>query len=974
MTSFLGKTAKHLFERYGSDLSEICIVMPNRRAGLFLNRFLAAELSRPVWAPAMFSVEDFLAKIARMKEVEPIHLLIELYDIHKETDGEKAQLFEEFLSWGPQLLTDFNDIDRYLADAGELFGYLDEVRAINLWNLDKTPLTEFQKNYLAFYHSLGSYYTKLVQRLLSRGEGYQGLVFREASRRIADGTGKVPWSKVVFIGFNALTKAEEQVMTHLHRDGQAEFIWDADRYYLEQSHQEAGSFLRQWLSVWPEKEKRWVSEDFLNGAKEIEVVGVPNVTGQVKFCGELLQLRQLPAGENTAIVLPDESLLMPLLNSLPAEVDELNITMGLPLKHTPLADLLENVLQMHLHAAGMEGSRNSGKRFYFRDVLKILQHPLVTGICRRILGNQFALSEVTARVRSGNQVFLSKDDLHGSDLFSAELGMLDPFFEPWPGPSEAIPFLRRIVEMVRESIQLPDRSADQKPESLSGEVDTENAFVFARLLLQLSEIVNRYPSYFTLKTFCNFFRQLTQSTTLPFYGEPLKGTQIMGMLETRTLDFDNLIILSCNEGLLPSGKTAHSFIPFDIKREFGLPTYHHKDAVYAYHFFRLLQRAKKVWLLYNTEPNLLKGGEKSRFIQQICRELPLYNPAIKIHEQLLVSVLQKNEPYPPIIIAKEGEVLETMVKKARDGFAPTALNAFRNCALRFYFSAIAGLKEPEEAADTIDPKTLGVAVHKALQVLYTLHQHEPLTTAAITTMIAKSDEAVQQAFAEKFKGSSTAFGKNLLLVNVARFMVRNFLNGEMDLVKELSEKGAVMKVELLEQHLRRPIHVCAGEVDFEVIVKGVVDRVDRMGDETRVIDYKTGLSDKTELQVNGWEDLQHDPLLDKGFQLLTYAWLLHEKASKSVMRAGIISLKSLGSGFMTVNVPAPLSGNQDAVQPGTPKAKQPKTDKLGEEEMVAFEAQLKLILEALFDTAVPFLQTESRDVCARCPYISICGR
>jgi hypothetical protein len=957
-TPFLEKTAQHLLETYGSDLSGICVVMPNRRAGLFLRKFLAARLSKPVWSPVVFSIEDFMATLSGLTAVEPVHLLIDLYDIHRVLEQEKAQPFDEFMNWGPQLLADFNEIDRYLADADALFGYLSEVRAINLWNLDKTPLTDFQRNYLKFYQSLSGYYQKLTELLTSRGNGYQGLIFRHAAGRLIAGEVSVAWTKVVFAGFNALTTAEEKVMHFLHELGKAEFLWDADRYYLDQGHQEAGTFLRKWLNSWPLKDKNWISNDYLEGVKKIEVIGVPDQAGQVKLCGELLGMPGMRLDSGTAIVLPDERMLLPLLNSLPAGIDELNVTMGLPLKQTPLADLLDLLFQSHLHAMAMKKGSTDEQGFYYRDVLRLLQHPLMSKIAVSAMnGNQFALSDLIGRIRKGNQVFIRKRDLHGNDLFDSGFSFLDLFFNRWNQPEDAIRDLRGAVALVRDAFAGPPREVSNP---VQNQVEPEYAYAFTKIINQLNDIVVNRPGYFTWQAFYRFFHQLTEGSALPFYGEPLQGVQVMGMLETRTLDFDTVILLSCNEGMLPSGKTTHSFIPFDIKREFGLPTYHQQDAVYAYHFYRLLQRARKVWLLYNTEPDQLGGGEKSRYIQQIIRELPLYNPGISITARFLLSPLPKGALNPPIIIAKTDGILEKLLKKASDGFAPTALNAYRKCTLRFCFSELAGLREPDEAADTIDPKTLGIAVHEALFLLFEPHKGKVISPEQLPEMMKTSDALLDRIFAEKYSEVSIRYGKNHLLVNVARILLRNYLKQEADALASMREAGQTRTVVLLEQHLRRMLKIQWQGQEMEVLIKGVVDRMDRMGDEIRVIDYKTGLSENRELLVKDWDDLLDEPMLDKAFQLLTYAWLLNEQPRPVVTRAGIISLKKLGSGFMTVHIPAE----------GEPKP----SDKLRPEDIDQYEAILQQLIGSIFNTEEPFRQTDNEDTCLNCPYAAICGR
>ncbi|MCK9220645.1 MAG: PD-(D/E)XK nuclease family protein [Bacteroidales bacterium] len=932
MTSFLSKIAQHLFDTCGTDLSEVCLVMPNRRAGLFFRKYLSAHLKHPAWSPVIYSIEDFMAILSELNEADPMNLLLDLFELHRKKDKEKAQSFEEFLTWGPQLLADFNEIDRYLADPEYLFGYLSEARAINLWNLDKSPLTEFQLNYLRFYHSLYDYYQQLTVNLMGRGEAYQGLSFRKAAENLEAGIARVPWKHIVFAGFNALTAAEEKVMLFLQKSGKAEFLWDADHYYFDKGDHEAGSFLRKWLSSWPLKQKNWIGDDFLTEGKNIEVIGVPNVTGQVKLCAEILRQNGKELDEHTAIILPDEKLLLPLLNSLPEEVSELNVTMGLPLRHTPLADLLDLVFQMHLHALQMKNGSTGGNQFYFRDVVRILQHPMVRRMAvARMQGNQFAVNELIVKAQSGHRVFLSHDDLEGAGLFDAGLDFLHPFIEPWNVPADAIRDLQKIVAL----------SSQTNP------VESEYAFAFARILHQLNELIQERPGIFTWPTFYQFFRQMLERTSLPFYGEPVSGIQIMGMLETRTLDFDQVILLSCNEGMLPAGRLAPSFIPFDIKKEFGLPSYQHKDAVYAYHFYRLLQRAKKVWLLYVTVTDQLGSGEKSRYLQQITRELPVYNPAISIRERFLHTPMPPASFCPAITIPKEDAILHQLKEKAAAGFAPTVLNAFRKCSLQFYFSAVAGLREPEEMEETINPKALGNAVHQALYELFLPYKNTPLTAGHIKKMADLAGVTVKKAFADKFSGSSLHFGKNLLLVKVAENMVINYLHTQIIRFDEAQNR---VNVALLEQPLWKVLSVPFKDSELEVRIKGFIDRMDRVGNEVHVIDYKTGSVLKKELTVELWEDLLHAPHLDKTFQLLTYGWLLYNPAEKTIIHTGIVSLKKPGAGFLSVKVPE------------------------GKDTYAEFATILRDLLSEIFNPDLPFSQTEDLTICSNCPYLNICQR
>jgi len=917
------------------------------------------------WAPALFSIEEFIGSLAGLREVDQVHCLVDLYRIHREMEGEKAQPFDEFLNWGPQLLSDFNEIDRYLVDPAALFTYLDEVRALTVWNPGNTPLTEFQKNYLKFYNSLLTYYERLSGMLLSRGEAYPGLIFRQAWQKLEKGEADVPWKKLVFAGFNALTTAEEKIIDHLVKRGDAELLWDADSYYLEDLKQEAGDYLRQWFRKWPEWSGRWKTDFFRPEPREIDVIGVPDLTGQVKLTGTLLEeiRQQQLLDERTAVVLPDEQLLLPLLNSLPEGMEEVNITMGLSLSQTSLAGLIVLVFDVHHHAVKLSSGKLVSGRFYFRDVLKVLQHPVVSRMVSSCMeGNEFVFRELLEKIRSGRQTFLCLQDLipDRTGLFAAGLDFLDVLFTPWHSPADALTGLQNLVEKVVDSIRAEPDSFHDREETNNPPVEVEYAYAIARILRQLRLLLTGSADFLTWESLAKFLRQLLASTKLPFYGEPLKGLQIMGMLETRTLDFERVIILSCNEGILPSGKQVNSFIPYDIRRDFRLPLYRQQDAIYAYHFYRLIQRASHVWLLYNTEPGKLGGGDPSRFIRQIESELPGYCQALTLRKEVLVTPLVKGEGVPAIEIVKDETVMEKLLAKAVSGFSPTSLNAYRSCSLRFYFSEIAELKEPEEAEDEIDPRILGSAVHHALKSLFQPLLGKALSGSTLGSLEPLVEEAVMQGFREVFQGDGISAGKNLLLVEVAKIMIRNYIRREKALVEELAGKGETLTVTMLEKPLSGSLDLPVDGTKRKIRIKGFVDRVDRLGGITRVIDYKTGIVNSKEVAVKEWEALLTEPVLDKGFQLLTYAWLLAGQQAGDLLHAGILSLKKQGAGFITVSVPRENEEKPSRI--------------IGSREIMKMGEILSVILEELYNPEESFRQTIDPERCTWCPYITLCGR
>jgi len=411
MTRFLEKTAEYLYQRYGDKISELCIVVPNRRAGLFLQKHLGSIIGKTIWSPAIFSIEDFLLNISGLQICDPIQVLFELYEIHKALEEQDAQAFDEFTSWAQQLLGDFNEIDSYLVDSKEIFSFLNEAKAISVWNLDNRPLTDFEKQYLHFFNSLQTYHEQLGKRLLASNLAYPGLLFRKAAEQIGFLQGKITWEKIIFTGFNALTKAEEIIIDNLNGSGKAEMLWDSDAYYMEDDNQEAGFFLRKWKRKWKNQPFNWTGNDFAVSNAVIKIIGVPYHVGQAKLCGELLyeQLLKDHHAEETAVVMMDEQVLLPVLNSLPLVVKELNITMGLPLRQTPVYDLFDTIFRMHENISRFERA-GSYDKYYYRDILRVMQHPYTRRMAGGLLkGNSFILEELITEIRTGNRVFLGKE-------------------------------------------------------------------------------------------------------------------------------------------------------------------------------------------------------------------------------------------------------------------------------------------------------------------------------------------------------------------------------------------------------------------------------------------------------------------------------------------------------------------------------------------------------------------------------------
>ncbi len=941
MTGFLEHTARYLFERHGEELGEVCVVLPSRRAGLFLKKHLGQLARRPVFSPVIYSIEDFVFSLSDYRKAETAYLLFEFYEVYRTMEGVEASPFREFVKWGEVVLQDFNEVDLYLVDPAALFGYLSDAKAIALWNPDQQPLTPFEARYLRFFNSLAALYRELTGVLREKKVAYQGMAYREVAGKLAAGEAGLPWRHILFAGFNALTTSEEKIIGALLEKGMATLRWDADTYYLEDPMQEAGAFLRKNRRIFRADAMEWTQSHFAEGEKTIHLVGVPGSVGQAKAAGEILAdiQRYNPQLDNCSIVLNDGNLLFPVLSSLPAGVDAFNLTMGLPLRKTVLHGLVEAFIQLNENALRFSRSADRALRFYYRDLLRIAEHPYFP----RLLPEAIAEGDMLAgRLRTGNQVFFSQHQIAAlfPDPRDRSVAVL---FEPWG--DDAGKAISGILALLR---LLKTRFGEGKPET--DRINIEYVFHFSLLFNKLRSYQEEYSFLNDLESFRHMFQQLVRSLSIPFYGEPLRGVQVMGMLETRTLDFEHVVMLSVNEDFIPGKGITNSFIPVDIKRQFQLPTHRERNAVSAYHFYRLLQRARNIHLLYNTEPGELGGGDRSRFIAQLEYELTRYNPGIRINSRVLSLLPSGAMAGDEVAIPKSEEVMVRIRELAMRGFSASGLNALRNCSLRFYFRYVLGIAESDEVEETMEASTLGNVVHHALQHLYEPRRGRVLRKEDYAEMLSGVEGALQRAFHEKYPGGDTGSGKNLLMVKVAESYVRRFLRNE----KEASGDGGDLVVRELELPLETELPG-RNPGSPGVRMRGVIDRVDHTGGQLRIIDYKTGKTEAADLRLKDWADLLIPGKLDKLFQLLFYVnlYLGDGSAPAGELTAGIYSFRNLGAGLVTPALPGKVSA-ADA--------------------MPAFRELLGDMLSELFDTTIPFRQVEDEKVCTYCPYRSICNR
>ncbi|MDA3905626.1 MAG: PD-(D/E)XK nuclease family protein [Bacteroidales bacterium] len=940
-SSFLEDIINKLLIDYHDNFSQLCIITPNRRAKVFIKNYLQ-EKGIPMLLPTMFSIDDFIKHLSPYTIFDNVDLSFELYAVYKELDGDEAQPFETFIQWAPMLINDFNEIDMHLGDANALFNYLSDDYAIREWNLGVKDLTDFQKNYLAFFHKLNDYYQYFTQRILSQNAAYNGLSYRYVAEHITELMANQNWSKLIFAGFNALTLSEEKIIRTLYESKQADLFWDVDDYYFSNKNQEAGLFLRKY-AAWYKFDKEIIAKHF-EQTKEINVIAVPRVVGQAKIAAELLSEKINSKSlveknlSNTALVLADESLLMPVLNSLDEEVlAETNVTMGYPLKNTSAHLLLRLFFKMQF--SGHRRQKLKGQsllRFLNEDLVQLLKNPIIADF----FGKN---SEIISGIQK--QLYWTVLELH--ELFDQSNKANNAFlFIDFENQAEkAIIFFQDLID--RFSVLYQDADKDLQ---LRYSSDWEAFMLYARMLNRLSDRIKKYGFPHNLQEFKIVFEQLIGNQSQAFHGEPLKGLQLMGLLETRVLDFENLIILSVNEDILPSGKMSNSFIPVDIKRMFNLPTYKEKNSVFAYHFYRLLQRAKNIHLLYSTTAGKLLGGEKSRFITQLMLELPEYNPQSSISEQLYNFKEIKPGNRLKISVEKDKSIQEKLASIAGKGFSPTAINTYINCPLKFYFKHILKISEPEQEESFIDDRMMGNIIHHTLENLFKPFINKAINLDDLSKMRNRMLEEVQIHAKSEAKGQILDSGQNLLtLKGIERYLER-FFDTEKKLLVENLKNGGYWTIIGLEQKLER--HIILDQEGLKIKIFGSADRIDSWNRMLRVLDYKTGAVSESSLNKIQFEDMFTDAKHEKSVQLLCYAWLLKESNPTQDIQSGIIALRN-------VNDPYVFLGKS---QEGT----------LSDEVLENFEKGLSDFFYELFDENTPFMQTSEKQNCQYCPYINIC--
>ncbi len=879
--SFLSKLAKELLSNNSSLLHHTNIVLPNKRAKIFLIEELKKQSSTTFLAPKIISIEMLIEEIAQLRTLDNIELLFEFYIVYLDnTEKLIQQDFEKFSSWAVTLIQDFNEIDRYLINQNEIFSYLLDIERIKHWTPNVNNQSKLIENHLDFWKLMPLYYQKFTEHLISKKVGYQGLLYRKASENCLAFAKKAENKSFVFAGFNALNASEETIIKCLIEHNKAAVFWDIDAVFLKDEFHDAGLFLRRIKNSWKHFETHpfnWITDAF-SSDKNIEVIGTPKSIGQSKIAGKIIEkiVFENKSLENTAIVLSEENILIPILNALPVEVENLNITMGYPSKNNPAQILIYKLFQLHLNAQNRNKKQSV---FYYKEVLEILNNPLIV--------SSIQANEVVKIIKNSNLTFITNNRL--SELFSKydllNNELVNYLFFDWNvSVNEVLDKLKAILIYIKT--HLSNQNEQDK---------VTKAFIFSiyNVILKITNYFETYNKIESLEILFSIYKQVIDQAQVSFEGEPLKGLQIMGILESRVLDFENVIITSLNEGKLPGGKSNTSFIPYDVKLEKGLPTYKERDAIFTYHFYRLLQRAKNIYLLYNTHSEGIDAGEKSRFITQLeIEHLPNHN-----FKKVFYNAIKPDTIYQPIEVIKTQPILDRLEEIAIiKGFSPSALTNYLRNPIQFYYQRILGVSENEEVEENVAANTLGTIIHEVLEKMYATFEGKniQIQVSDIDVMIQNIEAITLEKFKEVYKEGDIKKGKNLIAFEVAKRNIYNFLIQE----KQNIESGD----ELFILSLEKP-HETIFEhhnLPYPVKISGKVDRIELRNNTIRIIDYKTGKVEGNKLKIDTFEGLTLDLVNDKIIQLLCYALMFQENPLKGNynVEVGIFSFKNMKAGFL----------------------------------------------------------------------------
>lgn len=957
METFLKQVAHDLYNKTEGNFTKVAIVFPNKRASLFFNEYLAQESDRPIWSPTYVSISELFRQSSDLSIADPIKLVCDLYKVFQKATGSKETL-DDFYFWGEMLIADFDDADKNMADTHALFSNLKDLNELMdnydfleegqkealsqfFHNFSINQVTELKQRFISMWNVLGDIYAEYKALLESQSIAYEGMLYRQVIEQLD--VEALPYNKYIFVGFNVLNKVEHTLFKKLNEAGKAMFYWDYDTFYLNKTPHEAGEFIRRNLRDFP-SELPASFFDNLNQPKEVTFIESPTENGQVRYLPQWIRENLTSQEKETAVVLCNEALLQPVLHALPDNVKHINITMGFPLSQTPAYSFVNALMELHT-----SGYNPNNGRYLFAEVISVLKHPYT----RQLSPEAEKLEQTLTR---DNRFYPLPSELKQDNV-------LELLFTPRRNNLDLCSMLSEALKEVAVIYQ-------QQAASHSDAFDQ----LYRESLFKTYTLVNRFHTLIESKelnvqagTFQRLLTRVMSSSSIPFHGEPAIGMQVMGVLETRNLDFRHLIMLSVNEGQLPKAGGDSSFIPYNLRKAFGMTTIDHKIAVYAYYFYRLMQRTEKVTLVYNTATDGINRGELSRFMLQFLIEWGY--PVLR--KQL--EAAQSPQDSTPIIIEKTPDVMERMksVFDIRNNpkalISPSALNCYLDCPLKFYYKYVALLSAPDEVTADIDSAKFGSIFHYAAEHIYKdLTAHGKLISKENLETLLKDEVRLQTYVDNGFKELFFNLPPNeqpeyngIQLINSAVIVkyIQQLLRNDL--------RYAPFTFIGSEQRIFENIEICTSTGDIQSRIGGIIDRIDSKGESLRIVDYKTGGDADTPANVQSLfiPDKKRSNYV---FQTFLYASIvckkLREKNDSRLVAPALLYIHRAAS-----------EKYSPVIQMGEPRKPKEPVDNFAQHEG-DFRENLKTLLEDIFNPDISFTQTEIEDKCAYCDFRALCKK
>lgn len=965
MQTFLQLVAQDLYQKIGNDLSRVAIVFPNKRASLFFNEYLAMQSDRPIWSPAYVSISELFRQLSPWKSGDPIRLVCELYKVFRE-ETRSEETLDDFYFWGELLISDFDDVDKNLVDADRLFSNLQDLKNIMddydfldseqeeairqfFQNFSIERRTQLKEKFISLWDKLGDIYHHYRRNLEELGIAYEGMMYRYVMEELQ--SDKLKYEHYVFVGFNVLNKVETKFFERLCEAGKALFYWDYDVFYTRLPREntppythEAGEFILRNLKLFP-NELPEAAFDTLRKPKNVRFISAPTENAQARYLPEWIRsvtkrdLQETPVKEKeNAVVLCNEALLLPVLHSIPPEVKNVNITMGFPLAQTPVYSFVSALIELQT-----TGYRRDTGRYQYEAVQSVLKHPYT----RQLSTSAESLEKQLTR---DNRFFPLPSELK-QDIF------LEQIFTPKTGISALCQYL---TEMLREVAVLYRQ--EQETDDIFNQLYRESLFKSYTLINRLLNLIDNGELNIQIDTLRRLLCRLLATSNIPFHGEPAIGMQVMGVLETRNLDFRNLIMLSLNEGQLPKAGGDSSFIPYNLRKAFGMTTIEHKNALYAYYFYRLIQRAENVTLLYNTASEGLNRGEMSRFMLQFLVESPH-----SISREYLEAG-QSPQSGREIRVEKTPEIITRMYERydvnrhPKSLFSPSALNTYLDCRLKFYYRYVAGLKAPDEVSAEIDSALFGTIFHRAAELVYKdLTANGKEIRKDDLEQVLRNDIKLQNyvdtAFKEEFFHVALTEkpefnGTQLINAKVITSYLRQLLRNDL--------QYAPFFMEGMEKKVTEIIEIETPQGKLALNIGGTIDRIDSKDDTLRIVDYKTGGSPKTPENIKQLFT-PADGRPNYIFQTFLYASIMCRKQSLKVAPSLLYIHRAASETY------SPVIEMGEARQPKMPV----NNFAFYEDE---FRERLQTLLQEIYNPEEAFTQTEDTKKCEFCDFRELCRR